>query len=86
MWTGGRLGQDPCGRPHRNLQLESTDVILSSSHAKKLAPFCQNFVFGQKKRNFLRYKLVIEITNRGHCINTSCRKWLFLTHPPCHAW
>jgi len=23
---------------------------------------------------------------RGHCINTSCRKWWFFTHPPCHAW
>src|SRR6218665_1392497 len=44
---GGRLkwthvdggGQDPCGCPHRKLKLESTDVILSSSHAKKLASF-----------------------------------------------
>jgi len=29
---------------------ESTDVILSPSHAKKLASFYQNFVFGQKKK------------------------------------
>ena len=49
----------PCGRPRR--KLESTDVILSSSHAKKLATFFyQNFVFGQKKVEiFLRYKLLI---------------------------
>src|SRR6218665_3573884 len=48
------------GRPHRKLKLESTDVILSSSHAKKLASFYQNFVIGQKKVEFfLRYKLVI---------------------------
>ena len=33
MWTGGG-GPAPCGRPHRKLKLESTDVILSSSHAK----------------------------------------------------
>src|SRR6218665_1207779 len=38
MWTGGG-GQSPCGRPHRKLKLESTDVILFSSHAKKLAYF-----------------------------------------------
>ena len=48
MLTGGG-GPAPCGRPHRKLKLESTDVILSSSHAKKLASFYQNFVFGQKK-------------------------------------
>ena len=35
----GRGGPAPCGRPHRKLKLESTDVILSSSHAKKLASF-----------------------------------------------
>src|SRR6218665_3982655 len=35
----GGGGPAPCGRPHRKLKLESTDVILSSSHAKKLAPF-----------------------------------------------
>ena len=32
-------GSSPCGRPHRTLKLVSTDVILSSSHAKKLASF-----------------------------------------------
>src|SRR6218665_1755914 len=58
MWTG-EGGPAPCGRPHRKLKLESTDVILSSSHAKKLASFHQNFVFGQKKVEiFLRYKLM----------------------------
>src|SRR6218665_445175 len=42
-------------KPHvdvqtEKLKLESTDVILSSSHAKKLAYFFyRNFVFGQKK-------------------------------------
>ena len=36
---GGGGGPAPCGRPHRKLKLESTDVILSSSHAKKLASF-----------------------------------------------
>src|SRR6218665_1516729 len=44
-------GQASCGRPHRKLKLESTDVILSSSHAKKLVYFfCQNFVFGRNKK------------------------------------
>src|SRR6218665_534104 len=44
-WThvdGGR-GLAPCGRPHRKLKLESTEVILSSSHAKKLASFLPEF-------------------------------------------
>ena len=40
-WRGG--GQAPCGRPHRKLKLESTDVMLSSSHAKKLASFLPKF-------------------------------------------
>jgi len=56
----GEWGPTPCGRPHRKLKLESTDVILSTSHAKKLASFYQNFVFGQEKVDiFQRYKLVI---------------------------
>src|SRR6218665_2459841 len=38
----GRGGQAPCGRPHRKLKLESTDLILSS-HAKKLASFSPEF-------------------------------------------
>ena len=45
-WThvdGGSEGQAPCGRPHRKLKLESTDVIRSSSHAKKLAYFLPEF-------------------------------------------
>ena len=51
MWTGG---QDPCGRPHRKLKLESTDVILSSSHAKKLASFFTRIssLDGIKSENF----------------------------------
>ena len=32
----GGGGQAPCGRSHRKLELESTDVILSSYHANKL--------------------------------------------------
>jgi len=36
-------GQAPCGRPHRKLKLESTDVILSPSHANKLASFLPVF-------------------------------------------
>ena len=35
----GGGGEAPCERPHRNLKLESNDVILSSSRAKKLASF-----------------------------------------------
>ena len=31
----GQGGQAPCGRPHRKFKIESTDVILFSSHAKK---------------------------------------------------
>jgi len=40
-WThvNGGGGQAPCGRPHRKLKFESTDVILSSSHEKKLVYF-----------------------------------------------
>src|SRR6218665_3194424 len=45
----GEGGPAPCGRTHRKLKLESTDVIRSSSHANKLASFYQNFIFGQKK-------------------------------------
>jgi len=41
-------GSAICGRPHRKLEL--TDVILSSSHAKKLAFLNQNFDFGQNKK------------------------------------
>ena len=36
--------QAPCGRPHRKLKSESTDVILSSSHATKLASFFKSFI------------------------------------------
>src|SRR6218665_1042068 len=50
MWTGGPA---PCGRPHRKLKLESTDVILSSSHAKKLASFLPEFrLWTEKNGNF----------------------------------
>ena len=35
----GEGGPAPFGRPHRKLKLESSDVILSSSHAKKLVYF-----------------------------------------------
>src|SRR6218665_3311349 len=40
-WEGP--GQASCGRPHRKLKSESTDVILSSSHAKHLAFFLPEF-------------------------------------------
>src|SRR6218665_547225 len=36
MRTGGG-GAAPCGRPHRKLKLESTDVILSYSRANEKA-------------------------------------------------
>ena len=39
----GGGGPAPCGRPPRKLKLESTDVILSSSHANKLASFLLEF-------------------------------------------
>src|SRR6218665_156103 len=43
MWTG-EGGQAQCGRSHRKLKLESTDVILSSSRAKKLVYFLPEFL------------------------------------------
>src|SRR6218665_3343179 len=63
MWTG-EGGPAPCGCPHRKLKLESTDVILFSSHAKKLASFFIRISSFNKKKVeiFLRYKLVIQIT------------------------
>src|SRR6218665_1887647 len=55
-WThvdGGRGGPAPCGRPHIKLKLESIDVILSSSHAKKLASFLPEFrLWTEKSGNF----------------------------------
>jgi len=39
----GEGGQAPCGRPHTELKLGSTDVILSSSSANKLAYFLPEF-------------------------------------------
>src|SRR6218665_896756 len=54
-WThvDGGGGPAPCGRPHRKLKLESTDVILSSSHAKKLASFLPEFrLWTEKKWKF----------------------------------
>ena len=57
----GEEGPAPCGRPHRKLKLESTDVILSSSHAKKLASFFTRISSLDRKKVeiFLLYKLVI---------------------------
>ena len=51
-WThvDGGGGPAPCGRPHRKLKLESTDVILSSSHAKKLASFLPEFRLCTEKK------------------------------------
>jgi len=50
----GEGGQAPCGRPHRKLKLESTDIMLSSSHAKKLASFITRIssLDGIKSGNF----------------------------------
>src|SRR6218665_489571 len=61
----GRGGQAPCGRPHRKLKIESTYVILSSSHAKKLVSFLPEFRLWteSKVEIFRRYKLVIKIIN-----------------------
>ena len=39
----GGGGPVPCGRPHRKLKLESTDVIMSTSHTEKLASFLPEF-------------------------------------------
>ena len=53
MHVDGGGGPAPCGRPHRKLKLESTDVILSSSHAKKLASFLPKFrLWTEKSGNF----------------------------------
>src|SRR6218665_2325500 len=53
MHVDGEGGPAPCGRPHRKLKLESTDVILSSSHAKKLASFLPEFrLWTEKKWKF----------------------------------
>src|SRR6218665_3934147 len=54
MCTGGEGGQAPCGRPHRKLKLESTDVILYSSHEKKLVYFFTRIssLDGIENRNF----------------------------------
>src|SRR6218665_2972002 len=42
----------PCGRPHRKLKLESTDVVLSSSQAKKLASFSPKFRLWTHSKNY----------------------------------
>ena len=61
----GGKGVKPHVDVHKKLKLESTDVILSSAHAKKFQGifFYQNFVFGRsiKVEIFRRYKLVIII-------------------------
>src|SRR6218665_2615121 len=43
--------QAPCGRPHRKLKLEPTDVILFSSHAKKSFFTRISSLDGTKSRN-----------------------------------
>jgi len=58
-WMHASGSPAPCGRPHRKLKLESTDIILSY-HAKKLASFLPEFsLWTEKGEIFLRYKLVI---------------------------
>src|SRR6218665_292044 len=52
-WTHVYGGPAPRGRPHRKLKLESTNVILSSSHAKKLASlFTRISSLDRKSGNF----------------------------------
>ena len=55
MWTDGG-GSALCGRPHR--KLEPSDIILYSSHAKKLDFYSQNFVFGWNKK----WKFFVDIS------------------------
>ena len=51
--SGREGGPAPCGRPHRKLKLESTDVILYSSRANKLASFLPEFrLWTEKSGNF----------------------------------
>ena len=51
MWTGGRGGSAHVNVHTENL--ESTDVILSSSHAKKLVSFLPEFrLWTEKKWKF----------------------------------
>jgi len=59
MYADGWQGSAPCGRPHR--KLEHTDVILSYSHAKKLAEFCTKIssLQGIKVAIFRQYKLLV---------------------------
>jgi len=41
--SGWGRGQAPCGRPHRKLKIESTAVILSTSHGKEVGVFLPEF-------------------------------------------
>ena len=61
LWRPHGGGQAPCGRPHRKLKVESTDVILSTSHAKKLVSFITRIssLDGIKSGNFPLYKLLM---------------------------
>ena len=70
VYTEGREGQDQVGAcgwggspscRHPQKKLDPIDVILSSSHAKKLVFLYQNFVFGQNKKVEIvyQYKLLI---------------------------
>src|SRR6218665_703490 len=56
---GGRMqtgeGSAPCGHPRR--QLEPNNIILSSSHAKKLAFLDENFVFSWNKKWTFLFKI-----------------------------
>jgi len=56
MHVDGAGGQTPCGRPHRKLKLESTDV-LPSFHAKKSASLLPELRLWmeQKVENFRQY-------------------------------
>src|SRR6218665_780882 len=49
LWTGGPA---TCGRPHRKLKLESTDVILSSSQQRSWRLFKPEFRLWTEKSGF----------------------------------
>src|SRR6218665_879769 len=77
-WThvDGGGGQAPCGRSHRKLKLESIDVILSSSHAKKLASFLPEFRLWTEKqvKIFRRHEGVKDVIFCGR------HKWMAPRH------
>jgi len=86
---GRGRGQAPCGRPHRKLKLESTDVILCSSHAKKLVSFFTriSFLDGIKSGIFWQkaYSLVIKIINSTVLNKLQSYSRISALGPECHC-